>query len=111
LSLHWPAKLLHSQGVTLRFDITASVWQSFSEPVLFGWVIRLSSRLQNFNMWYNYFGKSSKNKVDIFVLRNSSPIFSKMRVHVLTCQKMMRLAILNPLIPRTPNIGRETSEK
>jgi hypothetical protein len=24
---------------------------------------------------------------------------------------MMRLAILNPLIPRTPKVGRETSEK
>jgi hypothetical protein len=34
--IHWPAKLLHGQGVTSRFDISASVWQRPSEPILFG---------------------------------------------------------------------------
>ena len=34
--IHWPAKLLHGQGVTLRFDIFASIWQTPSELILFG---------------------------------------------------------------------------
>ena len=36
LHIHWPAKLLHGQGVTLRVDTSASVWQKPSEPILFG---------------------------------------------------------------------------
>jgi hypothetical protein len=35
---------------------------------------------------YNYFEQSSKYKIDFFVFRNTSPIFSKMRFHVLICQ-------------------------
>jgi hypothetical protein len=48
--IHWPAKLLYGQGVTLRFAIAASVSQRPSESVLFRWVIQLSSNVQNFNI-------------------------------------------------------------
>ena len=67
MKLHGPAKLLHGQGVTLRFDISASVWRRSSKPILspaHKCGIQTSRVTKCGVLWYNNLSSGGANITD-----------------------------------------------